>query len=184
MTATVPAQRSILPSGEITAAFRREAPGLLGFFLRRGVDAPDAADLVSETFLAAWKNHGRSAVEPELLRAWLFGIARKVLSQHRRGRIRRSALAERVRITLAAEPTARADGSPSDSDSELTEHVRELIGNLPDLDQEIVRLVYWDGFSQEEVAVILGKPATAIRSRLSRARSALREQLAESGDVS
>ena len=46
-----------------------------------------------------------------------------------------------------------------------------------------MRLVYWDGFTQEEVAQILGKPATAIRARLSRARKVLRDQLAESGDV-
>ena len=68
-------------------------------------------------------------------------------------------------------------------DPAIAQHVRELIQYLPEIDQEIVRLVYWEGFSQEEVATILGKPATTVRARLSRARAILREQLAESGDV-
>ena len=169
-------------SGDLTELFRDEAGTLLGFFIRRGVAAHDAADLVSETFLAAWKSSGRHRIEPEMLRAWLFGIARKVLSQHRRGHIRRSALADRLRATLSFDNSARADGSLDGPDPALAQHVRELIQYLLETDQEIVRLVYWEGFSQEEVATILGKPATTVRARLSRARAILREQLAESGD--
>ena len=46
----------------------------------------DAADLVSETFLAAWQSSRTRGVEPDLLRAWLFGIARNVvLEQYRSG---------------------------------------------------------------------------------------------------
>lgn len=170
-------------SGDLTELFRGEAATLLGFFIRRGVPVQDAADLVSETFLAAWKSSGRHRIEPDMLRAWLFGIARKVLSQHRRGHIRRSALADRVRATLAIENSSHADGSLEGLDPAIAHHVRELIQYLPEIDQEIVRLVYWEGFTQEEVASIVGKPATTVRARLSRARTVLREQLVESGDV-
>ena len=176
----VPSART--PASEnITDAFRREASALLGFFVKRDVPVEDAADLVSETFLAAWRSSTTSKVEPEMLRAWLFGIARRTLSRYRRGRVRRSALGDRLRMTLAIDPAAQqvANGD----DAVLFEHVRALIRCLPVIDQEIVRLVYWDGFTQEEVATILGKPATAIRARLSRARKVLRDQLAESGDV-
>lgn len=166
---------------DIAAAFRREAAGLLGFFIKRGVPEEDAADLVSDTFLAAWKSSKTSTVEPEMLRAWLFGIARKTLSRYRRGKVRRTALSDRLRSTLASDQLAQQ--ATSQEDFGLAEHVRALIRCLPEVDREIVRLVYWDGFTQEEVAVILGKPATAVRARLSRARKVLREQLAESGDV-
>jgi RNA polymerase sigma-70 factor (ECF subfamily) len=154
---------------------------LLGFFLKRDVPAEDAADLVSETFLAAWKSSRTGSIEPDLLRPWLFGIARKTLSRYRRGRSRRSALSDRLRATLAADIAAQQ--TPAPGDRALDEHVRFLIACLSETDQEIVRLVYWDGFTQQEVATILGKPATAIRARLSRARKVLRDQLAESGDV-
>ena len=176
----IPTSREAV-SGDIADVFRREARGLLGFFVRRGVPVADAADLVSETFLAAWQSKTTRTIVPEMLRAWLFGIARKTLSRYRRGRIRRSALGDRLRTTLVNDPEAQqvADGD----DAGLPERVRALIRCLPDIDQEIVRLVYWDGFTQEEVATILGKPATAIRARLSRTRKILRDQLTESGDV-
>lgn len=166
---------------DIAEAFRREAAALLGFFVKRGVPAEDAADLVSETFLAAWKSTKTSTVEREMLRAWLFGIARKTLSRYRRGKVRRTALSDRLRSTLVGDQLAQQ--ATSQEDFGLAEHVRALIRCLPEVDREIVRLVYWDGFTQEEVAVILGKQATAVRARLSRARKVLREQLAESGDV-
>lgn len=168
-------------TGDLTEAFRREASSLLGFFIRRDVPAEDAADLVSDTFLAAWKSTRTKDVAPEQLRAWLFGIARKALSRYRRGGTRRTALSGRLRATLLLEdPTRRTNDETSE---ELNEHVRFLINCLPRIDQEIVRLVYWDGLSQEEVAVVLGKPATAVRARLSRARKILRDQLAETEDV-
>lgn len=181
MTVAVTRSTPAPVSADLADAFRREAGGLLGFFMKRGVPVEDAADLVSDTFLAAWQSSRTKAVQPDLLRAWLFGIARKTLSRYRRGRSRRSALSDRLRATLTADLATQQ--SPAAGDHELDEHVRSLIACLPEIDQEIVRLVYWDGFTQEEVATILGKPATAVRARLSRARKVLRDQLAESGDV-
>lgn len=181
MTATTAPDARAAVSGDIAEAFRREAAGLLGFFIRRGVPTDDAADLVSETFLAAWQSSTTSIIEPGRLRAWLFGIARKTLSRHHRGRIRRTALGDRLRSTLALDPATQHGVGGDDADR--AEHVRVLIQCLPDLDQEIVRLVYWEGFTQEEAAVVLRKPATAVRARLSRARKVLRDQLVDSGDV-
>lgn len=178
---TGPATRGAPETTDLSDAFRREASGLLGFFIRRDVPAEDAADLVSDTFLAAWKSSETDRIAPELLRAWLFGIARKTLSRYRRGRHRRCALSDRLRATLETD-VAILERSSVD-DRERNEHVRSLIALLPVLDREIVRLVYWDGFTQEEVATILGKPATAVRARLSRARKSLRDQLIASGDI-
>lgn len=170
--------------GGLADAFRQEGPGLLGFFVRRVSPPEDAADLVSETFLAAWKSKQRDAVAPDLRRAWLYGIARKVLSQYRRGRRRRTALSERVRVSMGADLGANSVDPTGQFDPDLVEHVRDLVSCLSPLDREIIELVYWEGFTQEEVATVLGKPSATIRSRLSRVRAVLRDQLAESGDVS
>ena len=183
MSVQVHDNAAVVP-GDLADAFRLEAPGLLGFFVRRVSPPEDAADLVSETFLAAWKSKQRDAIAPDLRRAWLFGIARKVLSQYRRGRRRRTALSERVRVSMGTDLAATSVHPPDELDPDLVEHVRELVSCLSPLDREIIELVYWEGFTQEEVATILGKPSATIRSRLSRARTALRNQLAESGDVS
>ncbi|WP_422665076.1 RNA polymerase sigma factor [Agrococcus beijingensis] len=59
---------------------------------------------------------------------------------------------------------------------------RDVPGSqLPALDQEMMTVVYWEGFSQQEVAAIVGRPAATVRSRLARARTALRVQLDEAG---
>lgn len=172
MTATAPRRVHAPPRDDLTAAFRAEAPGLLGYFLRR-LDVPeDAADLVSDTFLAAWKQAQRRTIEPDMLRAWLYGIARKVLSQYRRGRRRRDALSDRLRDTL----TSTHAEHPAANDT-TGAHMRSLVAGLPRLDREIIALVYWEGFSQAEVATILGKPSATVRSRLARARSSLRSQI-------
>ncbi|WP_418001357.1 RNA polymerase sigma factor [Microbacterium psychrotolerans] len=96
-------------------------------------------------------------------------------------RPRRTTARGRFAATLAIDLTVRA--VKGGDDAERAEHVRSLIRCLPDIDQEIVRLVYWDGFTQEQVATIIGKSATAVRARLSRARGVLRDRLAEGGDV-
>lgn len=84
--------------------------------------------------------------------------------------------------TGRTECVAGLDGT-SRVDDELTAHVRELIRFLPALDQEIITLVYWEGFTQEDVGKIIGRPAATVRSRLTRARAVLRAQLVESGDA-
>lgn len=183
MTSILPHKAATVPRPDIGAAFREHAPLLLGYFIRRVTPAEDAADLVSETFLAAWKNPRRDTIAPDALKPWLIGIARHVLSQHRRGRSRRSSLADRLRSSVHTDLTAQRDGSASTPEAETAEHLRHLIGGLPTIDQEIVTLVYWEGFTQAEVALILKKPAATIRSRLSRARALLASLITESGEA-
>ena len=100
---------------------------------------------------------------------WLYGVARKVLSQHRRSSVRRTALAERMRLELREQP---ATVDPTEHDE-----VRAHIAALPGIDREIIELVYWEGFSLVEVAGILGMRQPTVRSRHARARATLRAAL-------
>ncbi|MGL3150789.1 RNA polymerase sigma factor [Microbacterium sp. A82] len=180
MTIALPPRPLATQSPDIERAFRESAPALLGYFIRRVTPEEDAADLLSETFLAAWKSPKRNAIMPEAMKPWLFGIARNVLSQYRRGVRRRSALGDRLRSHVRADLAAQLDGSTAALNPDVAEHVRHLISDLPAIDQEIITLVYWEGFTQEEVAAILGRRAVTVRSRLSRARARLAHQLADS----
>lgn len=58
-----------------------------------------------------------------------------------------------------------------------TRHCTQHLNISPPLDREIIRLIHWEGFSQEDAARIVGKPAGTVRSRYSRARATLRTQL-------
>ncbi len=142
---------------------------LLGFFANRVDSRDDAADLVGDVFLVAWRRSRQVPVDPDEARMWLFGVARKVLANHRRGRHRRDALEGQIRERIAA---------AIEPDDTYRVEVREAVRALPDELAELVRLVHWDGFSLEETGRLLGIPASTARSRHARARELLREALA------
>ena len=102
---------------------------------------------------------------------WLFGVARRVLSQHYRSAVRRSALGERLRSELATWCLVQS------GDDGRGAAVREAIEKLSSADRELVRLVHWDGFALNDAASILRiRPGTA-RMRYQRARERLRNLL-------
>src|SRR5580704_6064903 len=62
---------------------------ILGYVLRRTRNGDDAADVVAETFLTAWRR--LDDVPPgDQARLWLYGVARRVLANHQRGERRKS----------------------------------------------------------------------------------------------
>ena len=153
----------------ITDALAGASADLLSFFRRR-VLPEDAADLLAETSVIAWRRVDDLPEEEERARMWLFGIARHVLLNHARGEIRRWRLADRVRDLLARQqpPAAGPDEGAE---------VRDAIARLdPDL-AELVRLVHWEGFSLVEAAEVMGVPASTARGRYQRAREELRAAL-------
>ncbi|MCD2440655.1 sigma-70 family RNA polymerase sigma factor [Agromyces sp. SYSU K20354] len=112
------------------------AADLLSYFGRRVQIPADAADLLSETFIVAWRRGDRMPVEPEQARMWLFGVARRVLANAARGGARHSDLTDKLRAHLEALPTEQVDAETLD--------IRAALDALPDDQSELVRLVLWD----------------------------------------
>lgn len=138
-------------------------------YLRRRTDSPDdAADAISETFTTAWRRVG-DIPEGEQARLWLYGVARNVLANQRRGDSRRTALAVRLRAELAAwdESTPRQD----------TGAIREAFQRLSADDRELLSLVSWEGLDTAQIATVLGCSRGAVRLRLHRARKRLAREL-------
>jgi RNA polymerase sigma factor (sigma-70 family) len=145
---------------------------VLGYALRR-VDRPeDAGDVVAETFLVAWRRLGDVPDEPAT-RLWLYGVARRVLANQRRGERRRTALGERLSADLAVSVPDHAPG--------VAERLRyaHALEQLAERDREMILLHAWEGLEPREIAEVLGVSAVAVRSRLSRARARLRSQLGD-----
>jgi RNA polymerase sigma-70 factor (ECF subfamily) len=144
-------------------------PAVRAFALRR-VDVPaDAADVVAETFVVAWRR--LEEIPPRAERPWLLGVARRVLATLRRGHARRSRLAGRLRDDL--ERRVPSVGFPSDRHAD----VLEALAGLPSRDREILQLVAWDELTPAEAAVVLGVSDVTARTRLHRARARLRTAL-------
>lgn len=153
-------------SHDLSDFVRRTSADLLAYFVRRTPDHEDAADCVAETFVVLWRRRDSLPADEDAARAWVFGIARNVLSTFQRGRIRRSNLAERLRSELREDPVESPDTGFEDA-----------LARLRSDDAELVRLVAWEGFGVEEAGTVLGLTATAARKRYSRARATLRTLL-------
>ena len=149
---------------------------ILSYALRRVAAAEDAADVVAETFLIAWR---RCAEVPQgsEARLWLYGAARRVLANHVRGEGRRGRLGERLRTELADQVVVR------DTADEVVQvrTVHEALARLDKADREVLELTAWEQLAPREIAVALGLSPQVVRARLSRARARLRQQLDETG---
>jgi RNA polymerase sigma-70 factor (ECF subfamily) len=150
------------------------ADDLTAYFERRVQPRTDAADLLAETMLQAWRRVDALPRGDETgRRMWLFAIASHVLSNHRRSRGRHAALAERLRDHLRM--TSPAHGA----DPTVEVAVRDAIQRLPAQQRELVMLVHWDGFNLAEAARVLGINPSTARGRYGAARDALRSTLSD-----
>ena len=150
---------------------------VLGYALRRTTEPEDAADVVAETFLVALRRLDEVPEEP-LTRPWLYGVARRVLANQRRGRRRRGDLGDRLRDQLVAA------GVPDPAETAVARaDVERLLGRLSDTEREVLELSAWEGLEPREIAEVLGISAVAARVRLTRARAAARNGAGPAGPV-
>ncbi|GAA0432904.1 DNA-directed RNA polymerase sigma-70 factor [Acrocarpospora corrugata] len=147
-------------------------PDLLAYVRRRTESPDDAADALAETFTTAWRRIDELPPGSEG-RLWLYGVARRVLANQRRGESRRSALADRLRAELTVWDE---DAPPTDQGA-----VRAAFGRLSAADRELLSLVSWEGLSAPEIATVVGCSRGAVRLRLHRARKRLARELDSAG---
>jgi RNA polymerase sigma-70 factor (ECF subfamily) len=157
------------PSERFTSLFDRSHAALLAYTVRRVAEPADAADVVAETFLIAWRRLDQ-VPGGDSERPWLFGVARKVLANTNRSTRRRYAMAERLRAELSVNPAPEPP---------VPSALGQALSQLSADDRELLLLLAWDGLSQEQASVALGISAGALRVRLHRARGRLRARLAE-----
>lgn len=150
--------------------YREQGRALLAYALRRVADREDAADVVAETFLIAWRRLGEVPPGAEA-RLWLYAVARRVIANLQRTERRRTRLGQRLAESLRTE----LETHPA-SAGEAAEVLRAMAG-LSDGDRELLLLVSWEELSPGEASKVLGISSLAARSRLHRARRRLRALL-------
>lgn len=138
---------------------------VLAYVLRRVASSEDAEDVAAETFVVGWRRLSDVPSDAEL--PWLLGVARRLIANHRRGTERRARLSLRLREPGMAR-TLEAPGSPA----------LDALARLRPDDQELLRLLAWDGLTQAEAGLVLGISANAVGIRVHRARRRFREALA------
>jgi RNA polymerase sigma-70 factor (ECF subfamily) len=147
--------------------FLRYKQPLYGFFRRRTADPSHAEELTQEAFLALLR--AASRYEPRaLFRTYLYAIAFKILRAHRPKAACRAA--------FFGQPKSLRDPAKQDA-TESGLWVRRAVEKLDPIDREILLLREFEQLSYAEIADVLQLAINTVRSRLFRARTALRNLL-------
>lgn len=149
-----------------SAYYREHYPAVARFVERRIDDPEAAAEVAADVFRLVWTRRDGAALPG---RPWLLLTARNLLGNAYRSRDRRRALEEKAVAAARSAPDAGRD-------HELIAAVFEVIGPKH---SEVLRLVYWDGLSGDELGLLLGCSANAANIRLHRARRAAESAVAQ-----
>ncbi|WP_328873075.1 RNA polymerase sigma factor [Streptomyces sp. NBC_00287] len=135
-------------------------------------DWATAEDVVSLTFLDAWRLRERLDEEGGSLRPWLLGIATNVTRNTRRAARRHAAAVARLPREEAVRDFADEVAGRIDDSAQLAV-VQTALAKLRRAEREVLALCVWSGLGYEAAAEALGVPVGTVRSRLSRARTKL-----------
>jgi RNA polymerase sigma factor (sigma-70 family) len=140
---------------------------ILAYCARR-LPRSDAMDAAAEVFVVAWRRID-DVPEPDRERAWLYGVAYRVVANQWRSRDRR------LRLSRRAVGVLTEDDGPEHQvvRNEEERVVLAALRRLRPADGELLRLSLWDEMSPAEIAAMLDASNPAIRQRLSRARRRL-----------
>jgi RNA polymerase sigma-70 factor (ECF subfamily) len=162
---------------QFAAMFAELYPVVLGYAARR-TDWHVAEDVASQALTVAWHRADVLPEDPDARSAWLIVVARNLLANSQRARLRAARLDVRLRAGLAAGvPIVEIDPAEIVTDRILASTVMR---KLPPRDQEILQLVAWDGLDLVALGRVLGCTPTTAAMRLHRARHRL-ERLIHAG---
>ena len=154
-------------SDAFTELFLRYKQPIYGFFRRRVAESTQAEELTQETFFALLRAASRYE-RRALFRTYLYAIGFKILRAHRRKAA--------FRATFFGRPSTIPDPAKLDA-TESGLWVRRAVEKLDRIDREILLLREFEQLSYAEIADLLQLPINTVRSRLFRARTALRSLL-------
>jgi RNA polymerase sigma factor (sigma-70 family) len=157
--------------------FDRHARAIYNHCFRRTASWEAAEDLMSVTFLEAWRHRTRARMVDGSVLPWLYGIATNVCRNQRRSHRRYRRLLAELAADVAA-PDHAADVASRVDDERRMADVQVAIRRLPRGERDVVELVLWAGLDYASTALALDIPIGTVRSRLSRARNRLAGSLA------
>lgn len=153
------------------ALVRRHFDAVCRFFRTKLGD--EVEDLIQRTFQVCVAKRTELR-EGASFRGFLFGVARNLLLDHLRRRYRRGMhedIHEHSLADLGTSPSAAV------ARNEREELIHEAMHRIPLEQRMILELAHWEGLSGREIAEALAIHENTVRSRLARARVALREQV-------
>lgn len=145
---------------------------VLAYARRRTSDEVDAQDVVAETFTIAWRRLSEVPEDAGVL-PWLYGVARRVMANQRRGNWRRAELSARLRSQHVR--TVEIESGVVAGDDRRT--VLAALARMRAPDREILRLAVWEELSHRDIAAVLECTESSVAVRLHRARNRLGKEI-------
>jgi RNA polymerase sigma factor (sigma-70 family) len=168
------------PAESFAVFYRRHSIAMIRYAASRGLDAESAADVVSETFMAALRQRRRYRPQYDNARLWLLGIAtRKIADVHRRRALdlrRHRLLHESIGLTK----TDRASYEELLGGQE--EPALAALADLPVEQRATIRAHIVEDRAYRDIAREMGLTEPAVRKRVSRGLGELRDQLGGAND--
>jgi RNA polymerase sigma factor (sigma-70 family) len=163
-----------MSSAEIEELYRSHARRIAGYLMRATGDAEVAADLTAETFAAALVSRGRYRAEMGAPTTWLYAIAANKLRDWRRRGYAEDRARRRLRIERP--PLSEADVAEF---NRLADEVTAdaLLEVLPADQRSALRARVLDERPYGEIAMAEGASEAAVRQRVSRGLSSLRQRI-------
>ncbi len=127
---------------------------------------------MAETFTIAWRRLGE-VPDADIALPWLYGVARRVLANQRRGNRRRVDLSTR----LSGQQSGAGDVESEVLAAEDRRTVLAALSRLRHADQEILRLAVWEELPHRDIAVVVGCSEASVAVRLHRARTRLGREI-------
>lgn len=157
------------------ALIRRYFETVCRFF--RSKLGEDTEDLVQRTFQICTVRR-RDLAQDGSFRGFLFGVARNLLLDHLRRRYRRG---EHDDVHMHSLRDLGTTPSEAVARNERERLIQEALRRIPLEQRMLLELAHWEGLTGREIAQALEIGENTVRSRLSRARAALREEIEQLG---
>lgn len=158
------------------ALYEKSYIRILGYALRRTSGPEDAADVVADTFAIAWQKLDEIPDGTEAT-LWLYGVARRVLSNHRRKQQSRNGVVD----LLAQEYEDIVWTDPPLGEATISRSLADAWAALTPADRDLLGLLVWETLAVEQIAAVIGCGRTGAKVRIHRARRRFARELERRG---
>lgn len=154
--------------------YDRYALQALGMATRLLGDRGRAEDAIQDVFYSLWSSASSYNIERGSVRSWLFRAVRNRCIDYRRQALSRPRL-------ISDDEAIDQFPTPNIDEIAITavdgETIRRAFRAIPPEQAQVIELAYFDGYSQREIAAMLGLPIGTVKSRTRRGLHALRGRL-------